>query len=86
MDFFEKVLKTYIPKIHKHMQSLDISLSLYFFHWIEYIFLKTFPYHMLLRLWDLFLVRGEVFLYEIALGIIKIQEKDILNVKSTYKP
>ena len=62
------------------MQSLDISLSLYFFYWIEYLFIKTFPYHMILRLWDIFFVRGEVFLYEIALGIIKIQEKDILNV------
>jgi hypothetical protein len=62
------------------MQNLDISLSLYFFYWIEYIYLKTFPYHMILRLWDIFLVRGEVFLYEIALCIIRIQERDILNV------
>jgi hypothetical protein len=59
---------------------LDISLSLFFYDWIEYLYIRTLPYNVLLRLWDLFLVRGEVVLYEVALTIIKIQEKDLMNV------
>jgi hypothetical protein len=32
---------------------------------------------MLLRIWDIYLLKGEVFLYEVALCIMKIQEKDL---------
>jgi hypothetical protein len=32
---------------------------------------------MLLRIWDIYLLKGEVFLYEVALCIMKIQEKEL---------
>ena len=64
----------------KHLTNLDISISLFFYDWIEYLYIKTFPYKYLIRIWDIILVRGEVVLYEVALSIIKIQEKDLINV------
>lgn len=35
---------------------------------------------MLLRIWDIYLLKGEVFLYEVGLCIIKIQEKDLISI------
>jgi len=62
---------------------MDVSTSLYFFNWVENIFIKFFKYETLLRIWDIYLLKGEVFLYEVGLCIIKIQEKDL--IRSTVK-
>lgn len=41
---------------------------------------RTFKYETLLRIWDIYLLKGEVFLYEVGLCIIKIQEKDLMSI------
>ena len=35
---------------------------------------------MLLRIWDCYLIKGEILIYEISLTILKIQEKELTNV------
>ena len=36
-----------------------------------------------MRIWDIYLLKGEIFLFELALGIIQIQEKDLKNYSVT---
>ena len=43
-------------------------------------YFSTFPYEFCLRIWDCYLIRGEIFIYEVALALIKIQEHEIVNV------
>ena len=33
-----------------------------------------------MRIWDIYLLKGEVFLYEVGLCIIKIQEKYLMSI------
>lgn len=35
---------------------------------------------MILRIWDCYIIKGEMLIYEISLAILKIQEKDLMNV------
>lgn len=35
---------------------------------------------MLLRIWDSYIIKGEIFVYEVALTILKIQEKELINL------
>lgn len=35
---------------------------------------------MVLRLWDIYLIKGDIFIYEIALAILKMEENDLLNL------
>jgi hypothetical protein len=42
--------------------------------------IRTFKYETLLIVWDIYLLKGEVFLYEVGLCIIKIQEKDLVSI------
>ncbi len=48
---------------------------------------RTFKYDTLLRIWDIYLLKGEVLLYEIGLCIIKVQEKNLVRytVKDVLK-
>lgn len=81
IDLFDRSFKKMLPKVYKHFKSLDISTSLFIYDWFEYIFVKTFVnFNFILQIFDLLLIRGEIILYELALSIIKIQQKELQNV------
>ena len=84
-SFFKNLLSKYHPRLNKHLAKLELTPELYFNKWISYFFIKVFPYDILLKLWDNYIVRGEVFLFEIALTILKMQENDCLGLASMGK-
>lgn len=43
---------------------------------------RTFEYETVLRIWDNYLLKGNIFVFEVAVAIVKIQEKELLNVRS----
>ena len=80
MSFFKNLLSKYFPRLNKHLIKLELTPELYFNKWISSFFIKVFPYDVLLKLWDNYIVKGEVFLFEISLTILKIQENDCLGL------
>ncbi len=40
IQFFANLIKTHSPSVFKHLKSLDISLELFFYDWVEYLFIK----------------------------------------------
>ena len=40
IQFFANLIKAYSPSVFKHLKSLDISLELFFYDWVEYLFIK----------------------------------------------
>ena len=79
IKFFDNLLSSRIPKISLHFKNLDISSELFLVYWFENIFSFTFDYHLLRRIFDLYLLHGECILFQVALTIIKIQEDELLN-------
>ena len=80
VSFFQDLLSRHFPRLNKHLIKLEITPELYFNKWISSFFIKTFTYDVLLKLWDNYIVKGEVFLFEIALTILKIQENNLLGL------
>ena len=80
ISFFQDLLNRHFPRLNKHLNKLEITPELYFNKWISSFFIKSFPYDVLLKLWDNYIVKGEVFLFEIALTILKIQENNLLGL------
>ena len=78
-QFFESLIQNQLPQVFAYFKNLDISFRLFFYDWIEYLFTKTFKYEILLRIWDNYLIRGDIFIYEVALSIIKLQDKELIN-------
>ena len=79
VKFFDYLLKSKIPKIRLHFKNLDISSELFLVSWFENIFSNTLDYHLLRRIFDLYLLYGESILFQVGLTIIKIQEDELLN-------
>lgn len=80
IDKFQEILTSSLPKLSEHFKKLEISVSFYLISWMKNGFFKTFEYDTLLRLWDIYLLKGEVFLFEIGIAILKMEENDLYSL------
>jgi hypothetical protein len=78
-DFFKTIFKENFPKLNDLFIKYDIEIKLFFHKWIKYLFVKTFQYHIVLRIWDNFFLKGEIFVFEVSLAILAILEKELLE-------
>ena len=79
LKFFEKLIEKYLPSIHLHFKELQFNTNIFFYKWIEYLFLKTFNYKICLRIFDNFIIKGQIFVFEISIATLYILRKEILN-------
>jgi len=68
----DALIATLLPKIHKHFQELQIEPEQYLVDWFMTIFLKSLPIDIASRVWDLYLLEGEIFLFKVALALLKM--------------
>ena len=80
LKFFEFLIEKYLPLIHMHFKELQFNANIFFYKWIEYLFLKTFNYKLCLRILDNFLIKGHISIFEISIATLNILKKDILNL------
>ena len=79
LKFFGKLIEKYLPLVHKHFKELQFNTNIFFYKWIEFLFLKTLNYKICLRIFDNFILKGEIFIFEVSLAILHILKKEILN-------
>lgn len=77
INYFELIFKEYLPRLYDQFKQLGYSINLFFYDWIPSLFAKYFKIKTLNRLWDIYLIKKEIFVYEIALGILLFIEKDL---------
>ena len=56
---WEKILEATMPKIHRHFEEEGVIPQIYLTKWFLQNFLDRLPFHLCIRLWDLFLLEGE---------------------------
>ena len=78
-NFFNSLLKKYIPKISNLFEKMEITPELYLIPWFEEFFTKTFGLNILNHIFDLFLINGEYILFQTGLSIIKLLEDELAN-------
>ena len=80
LKFFEFLLEKYLPLIHLHFKELQFNVNIFFYKWIEFLFLKTFKYEICLRILDNFLIKGHISIFEISIATLHTLKKTILNL------
>ena len=78
-NFFNSLLKKYIPKISNLFEKMEITPELYLIPWLEEFYTKTFDLNILKHIFDLFLINGEYILFQTGLSIIKLLEDELAN-------
>ena len=80
VEFFNKLLETYSKEVFAHLNKLEINPELYLIPWLEKLFTQSLDYNILLHVFDLYLLNGEYILFQTAITIIKLLEKDLLDL------
>ena len=57
----------YLNKIEKHFSKLEITPQLYIVPWFEELFTRTLNIKLLSHIFDLFLIDGEIVLFQKSL-------------------
>ncbi|VDK46578.1 unnamed protein product [Gongylonema pulchrum] len=70
---YEKILQKYLPRLKKHLDKTSIP-PIYLTKWWFGCFLDRVPFPLALRLWDVFLLEGDVILTAMAYNIMKMHE------------
>lgn len=57
-----------MPLVYNHFKSIDMSTEVYLMHWFLCLFANNFnDLDLLSRIWDNFLLEGEIFAYKIGI-------------------
>ena len=75
----KRLLQKYINKLFALFVDQAISDDLWLLKWIMTIFTMVLPGILLVRIWDLFLIKGLNFLYKVILAILQLIEIDLFE-------
>lgn len=75
----DQLTKKFLPELHKHLQSECIIAELYSTHWFMTQFAVYFPRHVVVRIWDCYLVEGRKTIFRVALAILKLNKIKLLS-------
>ncbi len=76
---FVSLVEQRLPRIYIHLTNLGLPLGPIAYQWILCLFVNALPLETTLRIWDIFLHEGVKALFRVALGLLKILRKDILE-------
>jgi len=68
-------------KIARHLERYAVPLDSCVLHWFVALFASSLPTHTVVRIWDLLLFRGRIFLHEVSYALIVQNRKRILSTK-----
>ena len=73
----EKLIKQFVPKLAKHLETEGLHVSMFITPWLLTLYTSTFPFDLVVRVWDSFLVE--------VCGLLFVLEcKCILKMYTSY--
>eukprot|EP00835_Amoeboradix_gromovi_P000292 NODE_10_length_47437_cov_0.363429.p10 type:complete len:431 gc:universal NODE_10_length_47437_cov_0.363429:46973-45681(-) len=76
---FDCLLEDFLPNIHDYFVKNDIQSNLYASQWFLTMFSYRFPYKIVVRIFDLFLILGIDAIFRISLSILRKNEYTLLS-------
>ena len=82
LHILQGLINHYLPKLSKQLSKELIHCTMYATQWILTIYIYSFPFEIVVRIWDSFLCEGWKMVYRIAICILQAHEKKFCNAKS----
>ncbi|GFS69020.1 USP6 N-terminal-like protein [Nephila pilipes] len=80
-EHHDKLLSKYLPSLKKRFEKFSIHSSLYTLKWFFQCFLDRVPFTLTLRLWDAYILDGEVILTAMSFTLLKLHKKTLLKME-----
>jgi len=77
---FYQVLEEELPEVHEHIKQQGVPDPLWLYKWFLTIFVYSFPPKYVIQVWDYIMVHGLFAAIQIAIGIVKFLQKDLMQL------
>ncbi|GMH20689.1 hypothetical protein Nepgr_022530 [Nepenthes gracilis] len=77
---FDHLVSEYLPKLGEHFSQEMINPSMYASQWFITVFSYSFPFHLALRIWDIFLYEGVKIIFKVGLALLKCCHDDLVKL------
>jgi hypothetical protein len=69
---FDYFFKKYLPLLHEHFQRENVESLMFLMDWHLSLFTKALPIEIAAKIWDVYILEGEVYVLSVGLGILKM--------------
>ncbi|KAL0454581.1 UNVERIFIED_CONTAM: EVI5-like protein [Sesamum latifolium] len=76
----DQLVKEHLPKLGEHFAKEMINPSMYASQWFITVFSYSFPFHLALRIWDVFLFEGAIIIFKVGLAVLKYCHDDLVKL------
>ena len=80
LELFNDILKSSLINIYELFNKNLILPEHYLLEWIMTLYTRTFNIEIVLRIWDIYMIKGFVVLYKVAVVIFIFLEKELINL------
>ncbi|WVZ60935.1 hypothetical protein U9M48_010889 [Paspalum notatum var. saurae] len=77
---FEKLVMEHMPKLGEHFVEEMINPTMYASQWFITVFSYSFPFHLTLRVWDVFLYEGIKVVFQVGLALLRFCHDDLVKL------
>lgn len=70
IDYFNKQFKLILPDLFAYFEALDITTDIFLFEWLMTLFTKNIDLRIASRIWDHFILDGEILAMKVGLAIL----------------
>lgn len=67
---FNYLLKKAVPEVYYHFKEIKVEASFFVVQWFICMYSYSFPENVLVRIWDILFVKGNVYLMQVGLAIL----------------
>jgi alpha-tubulin suppressor-like RCC1 family protein len=76
---FDALFQRMLPKLSRHFLQLSIGTDYYLLDWYMTVFARALPYGSSARIWDCALLEGDQFLFQSAVGLLRLHQDMLLK-------
>ena len=70
LNVFKSLMRERLPKLCNHLDTFNFDLDILVTKWLVVLFVNHLPLDAELAVWDLFLIKGSVVLFRVALTLL----------------
>jgi hypothetical protein len=80
IQLWEAIFQTYLPKLHDHFESEAVIPQIFLTKWYLQNFLDRLPFHLCVRLWDIFFLEGDYVILATTLTLLRLKQQNMLRM------
>lgn len=81
---FGRIVADKIPRLHRLFRNNDIDMALIANKWFLTLYCMNFPFNILTRIWDIFLIQGWRIIFKVGVQLLKMQKKRLLSIEPEH--